>query len=251
MLQEGVHLLRVELAAERGVAGEVGEQDRDLPALALGLAASATRSGVVAVAASAASASSSLRRWPTATTPSSSRSSAVSLGRTSASISLSRNACSYCPSRARAARPRPPPPSLRSGALAPAGAFYPDPGRAGTTAGPAAAVAESALVPSGSPTIAGKSVRVAFDGGRLTSNAGVLLLADIERRLGIAERLARCLTDPRSPDRVHQVLSAFAPASIARAELKPMCGQAASEMPSAATVLRRKSSLRRSAGTCW
>ena len=37
MLQERVHLLRVEFATERGVAGEVGEEDRDLPALAPGL----------------------------------------------------------------------------------------------------------------------------------------------------------------------------------------------------------------------
>ena len=34
VLQERVHLLRVELAGERGVAGEVGEEDRDLPPLA-------------------------------------------------------------------------------------------------------------------------------------------------------------------------------------------------------------------------
>jgi hypothetical protein len=40
-------------------------------------------------------------------------------------------------------------------------------------------------------------VRVAFNGGRLTSDASVLLLAEIERRLGIAERLARCLEDLR------------------------------------------------------
>src|SRR3954454_11859148 len=59
---------------------------------------------------------------------------------------------------------------------------------------------------SGSSRVAGKDVRVAFDGGRLTSDAGVLLLADIERRLGIAERLARCLADPRSPGRVHHTL---------------------------------------------
>src|SRR5947199_1681274 len=39
------------------------------------------------------------------------------------------------------------------------------------------------------------------------------------------------------------VLSAFAPASIACAELKPMRGQAASKIPSTATVLRRRSSL--------
>jgi hypothetical protein len=54
--------------------------------------------------------------------------------------------------------------------------------------------------------VAGKPVRAAFDGGRLTSDAGVLLLADIERRLGIAELLARCLADPRAPERVHHTL---------------------------------------------
>ncbi len=31
----------------------------------------------------------------------------------------------------------------------------------------------------------------------LTSDAGVLVLAEIERRLGIAERLADCVSDPR------------------------------------------------------
>ncbi len=63
------------------------------------------------------------------------------------------------------------------------------------------------MVLSGSSSIAGKPVRVAFDGGRLTSDAGVLVLADVERRLGIAERLARCLSDPRSPGRVHHTLT--------------------------------------------
>jgi hypothetical protein len=48
-----------------------------------------------------------------------------------------------------------------------------------------------------SAPVAGKPVRAAFDGGRLTSDAGVLVLAEVERRLGIAERLARCLADPR------------------------------------------------------
>src|SRR3954447_25981713 len=54
-----------------------------------------------------------------------------------------------------------------------------------------------------STSIAGKALRVGFDGGRLTSDAGVLVLADIERRLRIAERLARRVEDPRSPGRVH------------------------------------------------
>ena len=54
--------------------------------------------------------------------------------------------------------------------------------------------------------VCGKPVHVAFDGGRLTSDAGVLVLAQIERRLGIAERLARCIEDPRDPQRVtHQL----------------------------------------------
>jgi hypothetical protein len=70
----------------------------------------------------------------------------------------------------------------------------------------ATAVTERTLsLPCSSP-VAGKAVRVAFDGGRLTSDAGVLLLADIERRLGLAERLARCIQDPRSPERVHHTL---------------------------------------------
>jgi Transposase DDE domain group 1 len=53
-----------------------------------------------------------------------------------------------------------------------------------------------------SSLVAGKPVRAAFDGGRLTSDVGVLVLAEVEHRLGIAERLARCLTDPRTSGRV-------------------------------------------------
>ena len=50
-------------------------------------------------------------------------------------------------------------------------------------------------------------MQVTFDAGRLTSDGGILLLAEIERRLGIAERLARCLEDPRAPDRVQHGLA--------------------------------------------
>jgi hypothetical protein len=35
----------------------------------------------------------------------------------------------------------------------------------------------------------------------LSSDGGILLLAEVERRLGITERLARCIEDPRAPDR--------------------------------------------------
>ena len=61
---------------------------------------------------------------------------------------------------------------------------------------------ESTTVPPGLTPVAGRPVHAAFDGGRLTSDVGVLVLADIERRLGIAEGLARCLADPRAAERV-------------------------------------------------
>jgi hypothetical protein len=67
-------------------------------------------------------------------------------------------------------------------------------------------VVEGALVLSGSSPIAGKAVRIAFDGGRLTSDAGVLVLAELERRLGIAERLVSCIEDPRAPGQVRHTL---------------------------------------------
>ena len=61
------------------------------------------------------------------------------------------------------------------------------------------------LLPGLSP-VCGKPVHVAFDGGRLTSDAGILLLAQIERRLAISERLARCIEDPRAPERIRHAL---------------------------------------------
>ncbi len=47
------------------------------------------------------------------------------------------------------------------------------------------------------PAVQRKKVTLAFDGCRLSSDAGVLLLREIERALGIAERLAACVTDRR------------------------------------------------------
>src|SRR6478735_11645543 len=55
--------------------------------------------------------------------------------------------------------------------------------------------------------VSGKPLLVTFDGGRLTSDAGVLVLAEIERKLGVADRLARCIEDPRAPDRVEHGLA--------------------------------------------
>lgn len=38
-----------------------------------------------------------------------------------------------------------------------------------------------------------------FDGGRLTSDAGLLLLREVDRRLGLSEAISDCLPDPRDP----------------------------------------------------
>jgi hypothetical protein len=68
-------------------------------------------------------------------------------------------------------------------------------------------MAEHAPFLPGLSPVRGKPVHVTFDGGRLTSDAGVLLLAEVERRLGLVERLARRLAEPRSPDRVRHTLA--------------------------------------------
>ena len=57
------------------------------------------------------------------------------------------------------------------------------------------------------PAVAGKPVEVAFDGGRMTSDTGILLLAAIEHRLKIAARLAACIEDPRAPNRIQHNLA--------------------------------------------
>jgi hypothetical protein len=65
---------------------------------------------------------------------------------------------------------------------------------------------DAPFLPGLSP-VAGKPVQVTFDAGRLSSDGGVLVLAEIERRLGIAERLARCIEDPRAAERVQHGLA--------------------------------------------
>jgi hypothetical protein len=49
------------------------------------------------------------------------------------------------------------------------------------------------------PAIGRKKLTAAFDGGRLTSDGGVMLLAAAERRMGIAQTLAPLIADPRDP----------------------------------------------------
>jgi hypothetical protein len=70
------------------------------------------------------------------------------------------------------------------------------------------------------PAVCRKKVTAAFDGGRLTSDGGVLLLAQAERRLGLADKLAAVLADGRDPSRVTHTL-----ADILRARIMAIaCG---------------------------
>jgi Transposase DDE domain group 1 len=50
--------------------------------------------------------------------------------------------------------------------------------------------------------VQGKAVVARFDGGQLSSEGGLLALREIERRLGVADRFAACLKDPRKPKKV-------------------------------------------------
>ncbi len=47
----------------------------------------------------------------------------------------------------------------------------------------------------------GKALTARFDGGSLSSDAGLLALREVERRLDVAGRLAACIDDPRDPAR--------------------------------------------------
>ena len=55
-------------------------------------------------------------------------------------------------------------------------------------------------------SISGKKVEAAFDGGSLTSDGGVLHLRAMDKRLGLIERLADCITDDRHPSYVNHSL---------------------------------------------
>ncbi|MGC8560898.1 MAG: transposase [Phycisphaerae bacterium] len=50
-----------------------------------------------------------------------------------------------------------------------------------------------------------QKLRLEFDGGRITSDAGALLLREADRQLKLVRRLSACIPDPRDPDLIeHQ-----------------------------------------------
>lgn len=66
---------------------------------------------------------------------------------------------------------------------------------------------DTTILPFPFPAVGRKKLTADFDGGRLTSDGGVMLLAMAERRLGIADRLARSFPDRRDPSRITHTLA--------------------------------------------
>jgi hypothetical protein len=73
---------------------------------------------------------------------------------------------------------------------------------------------DDTALPFGFPAIGRKKLVAAFDGGRITSDGGVLLLGAVERQLGIATALARLIADPRNPACVTHSVDAILRARI-------------------------------------
>jgi hypothetical protein len=68
------------------------------------------------------------------------------------------------------------------------------------------AMTDDDLLPFCFPVVHPKKITAAFDGGRISSDGGVMLLAQAERRLGIADQLARMIPDERDASRVVHLL---------------------------------------------
>ena len=56
-----------------------------------------------------------------------------------------------------------------------------------------------------------KKIYADFTGGHLTSDAGALLLRQVDKHIGLIDALAACLSDPRDPAKtVHDVRTLLA-----------------------------------------
>src|SRR6201987_1864460 len=65
---------------------------------------------------------------------------------------------------------------------------------------------EDTLLPFDLPSVARKQLSIGFDGRQPASNAGVILLRGVEKKLELAARLAACIRDRRKPERIEHPL---------------------------------------------
>ena len=78
-----------------------------------------------------------------------------------------------------------------------------DPMVSGVDPIPAAMATQLQSAPLPLASVGPKAVELDFDGGRLSSDAGVVLLKDIDDQLGLTRALAAVLSDPRDVRRIH------------------------------------------------
>jgi hypothetical protein len=78
---------------------------------------------------------------------------------------------------------------------------------------------DDTLLPFSLPSIGQKKVTAAFDGGRISSDGGVLLLAGADKRLGLLDTLAAIIPDHRDPDLITHSM-----ADILRARIFAIAG---------------------------
>jgi Transposase DDE domain group 1 len=69
------------------------------------------------------------------------------------------------------------------------------------------AAADDPLLPFALPSICQKKVTAAFDGGRVSSDGGVLLLAGADKLLGLIDTLAAIIPDHRDPAQITHTLA--------------------------------------------
>jgi hypothetical protein len=65
---------------------------------------------------------------------------------------------------------------------------------------------DDTLLPFDLPAVCRKKLIVDFDGGNQSSDAGLLLLREAERKLGVCRRLAEAMPDRRDPDRIEHAM---------------------------------------------
>ena len=68
-----------------------------------------------------------------------------------------------------------------------------------------ASIESSSMLP-GLSSVVGKAMVARFDAAHMSSDGGLLVLREVERRIGLAHRLGGCIQDRRLPERVQHGL---------------------------------------------
>jgi Transposase DDE domain group 1 len=66
---------------------------------------------------------------------------------------------------------------------------------------------DDTLLPFSLPSLCGKKITAGFDGGTISSDGGVILLAGADRQLGLIERLAALIPDERDPAQITHTMA--------------------------------------------